>query len=71
MLLVGATDAKHVSRLGTICYGFSPMRLPPDEDFMARVHGHDERLAVESLAFGVQVLFDAVRDFCGKEGDRT
>ena len=64
MLLTGATDAKHVARLGTVCYGFSPMRLPPGEDFMTRVHGHDERLAIDTLAFGVQVLFDTVREFC-------
>jgi len=67
MLLTGATDAKHVARLGTVCYGFSPMRLPPGEDFMARVHGHDERLAIETLAFGVRVLFDTVRAFCGRK----
>lgn len=69
MMLTGATDAKHVDRLGAICYGFSPMRMPPDEDFIARVHGHDERLAIDTLAFGVQVLFETVHDFCGREGD--
>ena len=28
-MLTGATDAKHIARLGTICYGFSPMQFAP------------------------------------------
>lgn len=64
MLLTGATDAKHVSRLGTICYGFAPMQLKPDEQFMRLIHGHDERLAVESLGWGTRVLAELVSEFC-------
>jgi acetylornithine deacetylase/succinyl-diaminopimelate desuccinylase-like protein len=63
-MLTGATDAKHVSRLGTICYGFSPMKFSPGERFSERVHGHDERIALDSLAWGVQVLYDTVVEFC-------
>jgi acetylornithine deacetylase/succinyl-diaminopimelate desuccinylase-like protein len=61
-MLTGATDAKHVSRLGTICYGFSPMQLAQGENFFDLVHGHDERVAASALAWGARVLFDVVNE---------
>ncbi len=63
-MLTGATDAKHVAKLGTICYGFSPMQFAPGMSFFDLVHGHDERVAVSALAWGVRVLYEVVRDFC-------
>jgi acetylornithine deacetylase/succinyl-diaminopimelate desuccinylase-like protein len=65
-MLTGATDAKLFALLGTQCYGFSPMKLNPDTPFDGLIHGHDERLAVDSLGFGVKVLHDTVRDFCSQ-----
>jgi acetylornithine deacetylase/succinyl-diaminopimelate desuccinylase-like protein len=59
-MLTGATDAKHVAKLGTICYGFSPMQLEQGENFFDLVHGHDERVAASALAWGASVLFDVV-----------
>lgn len=55
-MLAGGTDAKSFSRLGIRCYGFSPLRLPPELDFAAMFHGVDERVPVEGLRFGVRVL---------------
>ena len=55
-MLPGGTDAKSFSRLGIRCYGFSPLRLPPDLDFTAMFHGVDERVPVDGLRFGVRVL---------------
>jgi acetylornithine deacetylase/succinyl-diaminopimelate desuccinylase-like protein len=52
----GGTDAKSFERLGIRCFGFSPLRLPPDLDFAALFHGIDERVPVESLHFGIRVL---------------
>ena len=52
----GGTDAKSFERLGIRCFGFSPLRLPPDLDFAALFHGIDERVPVESLKFGIRVL---------------
>ena len=54
--LSGGTDAKALSRLGITCYGFAPLRLPPDLDFSALFHGIDERVPIDSLEFGVRVL---------------
>jgi acetylornithine deacetylase/succinyl-diaminopimelate desuccinylase-like protein len=55
-LMSGGTDAKSFSTLGMRCFGFSPLLLPPELDFMALFHGIDERVPVEGLKFGVRVL---------------
>lgn len=63
-MLSGATDAKFAARLGIKTYGFSPLQLAAGEPFQELVHGHDERVSVRALGFGVQVLYEVVRDFC-------
>ena len=55
-LMSGGTDAKSFSTLGIRCFGFSPLQLPPDLDFMALFHGIDERVPIAGLQFGVRVL---------------
>jgi acetylornithine deacetylase/succinyl-diaminopimelate desuccinylase-like protein len=55
-LMSGGTDAKSFSTLGMRCYGFSPVLLPPDLNFMSLFHGIDERVPVDALKFGVRVL---------------
>ena len=55
-MLSGGTDAKAWSEIGIRCFGFTPLRLPPDLNFAALFHGIDERVPVEGLQFGVRVL---------------
>ena len=55
-VMSGGTDAKSFSLLGIRCFGFAPLRLPPDLDFMSLFHGIDERVPVDALRFGVRVL---------------
>lgn len=55
-MLSGGTDGKALSRLGIRCFGFAPLRLPPDLDFASLFHGVDERVPVDGLRFGVRVL---------------
>jgi acetylornithine deacetylase/succinyl-diaminopimelate desuccinylase-like protein len=64
LLLSGATDAKHVARLGTHCLGFSPVRVAEDFPVEHLVHGHDERIPVDGYLWGLRVLEDIVRTFC-------
>jgi acetylornithine deacetylase/succinyl-diaminopimelate desuccinylase-like protein len=59
----GGTDAKSFSRLGIRCFGFSPLRLPPEFDFAGMFHGVDERVPISALRFGVRVL-DKFLDLC-------
>jgi acetylornithine deacetylase/succinyl-diaminopimelate desuccinylase-like protein len=61
--LSAGTDAKSFSRLGLRCFGFTPLRLPPDLDFSGMFHGIDERVPVEGLRFGARVL-DRFLDYC-------
>ncbi len=59
-LLTGGTDAKHVTKLGTMVYGFVPgLYVGASEG--RRVHSHDERISVRSLQWGVRVLYDVVK----------
>jgi acetylornithine deacetylase/succinyl-diaminopimelate desuccinylase-like protein len=60
-----ATDAKATAMVGTPTYGFSPLRLDPDERFLERFHGVDERVSLDALRFGLPVLYDVTRRFCG------
>jgi acetylornithine deacetylase/succinyl-diaminopimelate desuccinylase-like protein len=56
-MLSGGTDAKAFQdKLGIRCFGFAPLRLPPDLDFASMFHGVDERVPVESVRFGTRVL---------------
>jgi acetylornithine deacetylase/succinyl-diaminopimelate desuccinylase-like protein len=50
------TDAKSFETLGMRCFGFSPLKLPADLDFASLFHGIDERIAIDSLHFGIRVL---------------
>jgi acetylornithine deacetylase/succinyl-diaminopimelate desuccinylase-like protein len=60
-MLSGGTDAKHFARLGIRCFGFAPLKLPPDLDFAALFHGVDERVPVDALTFGTRVLEHFIR----------
>ncbi|ODU27647.1 MAG: hypothetical protein ABS80_03230 [Pseudonocardia sp. SCN 72-51] len=55
-MLSGGTDAKSFFKLGMRCYGFAPLRLPPDLDFASLFHGIDERVPIDALEFGTRVL---------------
>ena len=55
-MLSGGTDAKAFAQLGIRCFGFAPLRLPPELDFAALFHGVDERVPVDALQFGARVL---------------
>jgi len=46
-LVVGATDARHYSELSEHVYRFIPLRLTAED--LPRIHGVDERIAVENL----------------------
>ena len=61
-----ATDAKHTAMLDVPTYGFSPLRYSPTgQEFLVRFHAVDERVGVDALRWGLPVLYDVVRRFCG------
>ena len=63
MMITLGTDAKALAQLGIPCYGFAPMRLEPEMPFLSLFHGHDERVPVSALAFGLPVLADVVAGY--------
>jgi acetylornithine deacetylase/succinyl-diaminopimelate desuccinylase-like protein len=58
----GFTDSRVFRRHGITSYGFIPVILEQEE--LATMHGHNERLSVENLRLGTQILFDVVRRLC-------
>jgi acetylornithine deacetylase/succinyl-diaminopimelate desuccinylase-like protein len=64
MLMTGGTDSRFFRRLGSVCYGFQPMRAEAEyDDVVKRMHGVDERISVDNLVFGASVLYEVVKRF--------
>lgn len=59
-LLPGATDARYLRDRGTITYDFCPFRVTEKE--LLRVHGNNERIALENLRFGMKLLTEVIRE---------
>src|SRR3989441_8012186 len=56
--LTGFTDSHYFRRLGIVSYGLSPFPLNQAES--RGVHGNDERVSLDDLAFGVHFMYDVV-----------
>jgi acetylornithine deacetylase/succinyl-diaminopimelate desuccinylase-like protein len=57
-LSTGATDSAALRRIGVKAYGLLPFPLTQeDED---RMHGHDERVSITSLDFGLRLAYEIV-----------
>ncbi len=57
-MLTGFTDSYYYRSIGIGAYGLSPFRL--SEEDARTVHGHDERVTVENLRFGVEFFYRIV-----------
>jgi len=62
-LIPGFTDSRNYARLGAQCYGFYPLRLPPELDFAALFHGDDERIPEAGFHWGIRTLTEMLRGF--------
>jgi len=61
----GATDSRFFREKGITAYGFDPLRIGESlSSHLEKMHGHNERVSVESLLYGIKVLYDVVFDFC-------
>lgn len=65
-MIPGFTDAKYFSTLGMRWYGFSPVKIERDSGirFADMFHGDNERIPIEGLKWGTELLCDVVRSFC-------
>jgi acetylornithine deacetylase/succinyl-diaminopimelate desuccinylase-like protein len=60
LLLPGATDSRFLRDKGIITYDFCPFRLTEKE--MMRIHGNNERVALENLKFGMKMLVEILKE---------
>jgi acetylornithine deacetylase/succinyl-diaminopimelate desuccinylase-like protein len=58
----GFTDSRIFRRRGVVAYGLIPVLLEPSD--VAAIHGHNERISIENLRLGTQVLFETARRLC-------
>lgn len=58
-LSTGGTDSAHLRRIGIDSYGILP--FPMEQSDEERMHGHDERIPVQSLHFGTRLIFESIR----------
>ena len=58
MLTPGATDSRYFRRKGVPSFGLIPIIIDPVE--LERMHGIDERISLENLALGSQVVAEVV-----------
>jgi acetylornithine deacetylase/succinyl-diaminopimelate desuccinylase-like protein len=63
LLMPGVTDGRFFARLGIQSYGFTPMKLPPGFDFWSGVHGSDERVPADAVAFGADAIYKALERY--------
>jgi acetylornithine deacetylase/succinyl-diaminopimelate desuccinylase-like protein len=64
MLMTGGTDSRFFRRMGSVCYGFHPMRPDvPYCEMVKMVHGVNERISIKNLVFGTSVLYETVKKF--------
>jgi acetylornithine deacetylase/succinyl-diaminopimelate desuccinylase-like protein len=61
----GFTDSRIYRLMGVPAYGFVPCLVPPEE--LAGVHGHNERISVENIRLGLQVLYEVVLRLAARE----
>ena len=57
-VLTGFTDSHFLRDLGITAYGYTPFVIPSEA--FAGIHGNDERISVENVRRGVQVMSDVV-----------
>lgn len=62
MLTPGTTDSCFFRRKGVSSYGLFPAVISPDE--LEGFHGHDERISLENLQLGTQIMYEVLKRLC-------
>ncbi|MCH8949141.1 MAG: M20/M25/M40 family metallo-hydrolase [Chloroflexi bacterium] len=58
----GFTDSRVFRNRGVTAYGFIPALMTPSESIS--IHGHNERLSIDNLRLGCQILYEILRRTC-------
>jgi acetylornithine deacetylase/succinyl-diaminopimelate desuccinylase-like protein len=60
-LIPARTDSHFLVPKGIVTYGFDPMKPEPGwPSPLSLVHGHDERISIANIGFGLRVLYDTI-----------
>ncbi len=62
-LSAGVTDSARLRRIGVKAYGILPFPMVQGDE--ERMHGHDERIPVESLHFGTRLVYESTLRVAG------
>ncbi|MEG1067044.1 MAG: M20/M25/M40 family metallo-hydrolase [Anaerovoracaceae bacterium] len=62
LVLSGVTDGRFLSTLGIQTFGFTPMNMPEDYDFLSMVHDADEKIPIGATDFGREVILDYLQN---------
>lgn len=65
-MILAASDARHFTGLSTNIYRFRAFRARPED--RTRIHGTDERIAVDSYAEMIQFQIQLIRNMTGPGG---
>jgi acetylornithine deacetylase/succinyl-diaminopimelate desuccinylase-like protein len=57
-LSTGVTDSARLRRIGVQAYGVLPFPMQQSDE--ERMHGHDERVPIESLHFGTRLIYGTI-----------
>jgi acetylornithine deacetylase/succinyl-diaminopimelate desuccinylase-like protein len=57
----GATDSRYFREAGIPAYG---IQMESSMDALEMIHGHNERIAVDQLVRGIQLMYETARQFC-------
>ena len=64
IMSAGATDSRFFREKGVLSYGIIPLLLQPEE--LEGLHGKNERIPLDGLEKGTQIVYDIVRQMQGK-----
>lgn len=68
-MMTGASDSQYFRNVGVPSYGFTPLIFDSNEK--GRVHGHDERISIENVRFGLNFMCKLMEKIAVKKKTRA
>ena len=62
-VMPAGTDGRTFAQLGIQSYGYLPMELPREIEFMSALHAADERIPLQAMDFGTDAIFSLLQRF--------
>jgi acetylornithine deacetylase/succinyl-diaminopimelate desuccinylase-like protein len=64
----GATDSTELRAKGIITYGILP--FPLSEEELSRMHGHNERIGLEAIEYGIKMMYNIIVGIAGRRNEK-